>query len=75
MDPMTEDQGPALPPADPRRAVVFIVALVVVAAGVTIFLSPWIPLWLTLPLSLVAAMAAARLDGRRRKTLKAKDVS
>ena len=66
MDPMAEDQTEVATPADPRRAVVFIVTLVLIAAATTIFLTQWIPLWVTLPASLAVAMMATRLDARVR---------
>lgn len=70
MDPMTEDHSPAQATPDPRRAVVFIVCLVLVAAAGTVFLTQWVPLWVTLPASLLVAMLATRLDARRRTTPK-----
>ena len=73
MDPMTEDMTASHAPPDPRRAVVFIVCLVLVAAGVTVFLSQWVPLWLTLPASVLVAMAVTRLDASRRQRNSGKD--
>jgi len=66
MDPMTEDQTETVAAPDPRRAVVFLVVFAIAAAGLTIFLARWVPLWVTLPASLVLAMIATRADARRR---------
>ena len=68
MDPMTEEPTVSGSDVDPRRAVIFVVAFVVAAAGLTVFLAQWIPLWITLPASLGLAMVASRTDARLRKT-------
>lgn len=73
MDPMTEDMTAPHAAPDPRRAVVFIVCLVLVAAALTVFLTQWVPLWLTLPASVLVAMAAARMDASRRQRKSGKD--
>ena len=68
MDPMTEEPAISGRDVDPRRAVIFVLAFVIAAAGLTVFLAQWIPFWITVPASLILAMVATRTDTRWRKS-------